>query len=66
MLHCLATMHSLSPALRAAWHAMFNHFVFDPVNAVAHIPAQRRGVLGALSEEDVRRVKDALIVQLQK
>ncbi len=66
LMHCLATMHGLSPPLRAAWQAMFQHFVFDPENAVAHIPAQRRGVLGNLSEQDVRRIKDALIVQLQK
>jgi hypothetical protein len=66
LLHCLANMQGLSDGARAAWKAMFDHFVFDPVNAAAHIPAGRRGVLGALSEQELRKLKDALIVQLQQ
>lgn len=66
LLHCLANMQGLSGGARAAWKAMFDHFVFDPGHAVAHIPAFRRGVLGALSEQDIRKLKDALIVQLQQ
>ncbi|MFL6659528.1 MAG: cupin-like domain-containing protein [Massilia sp.] len=66
LLHCLANMQGLSPGVRAAWKAMFNHFVFDTDNAVAHIPSFRRGVLGELSEQDIRKLKDALIVQLQQ
>jgi len=66
LLHCLATMQGLSPGARSAWQAMFNHFVFDTDNAIAHIPAFRRGALGELSEQDIRKIKDALIVQLQQ
>jgi hypothetical protein len=66
LMHCLANMQDLSPALREAWKAIFNHFVFDNANAAAHIPAQRRGVLGTLPEAELRKIKDALIVQLQK
>jgi len=66
LMHCLATMHALTPPVRAAWQAMFNHFVFDPANAVAHIPPARRGVLGDLSEQDIRKIKDGLIEQLKK
>jgi hypothetical protein len=66
LLHCLANMQGLSEGARAAWKAMFNHFVFDPDNAVAHIPPSRRGVLGELSEQEIRKIKDALIVQLQQ
>ncbi len=66
MMHCLANMHDLSPPLREAWKAVFNHFVFDSANAAAHIPEHRRGVLGAMSEQDIRKIKDVLIEQLKK
>ena len=66
MMHCLANMHDLTPPVRAAWKALFNHFVFDHTKAAAHIPAERRGVLGALTEQDIRRIKDILIEQLKK
>ena len=66
LMHCLANMQGLSDPVRAAWKAMFDHFVFDREFAVAHIPEQRRGVLGAMSEQEVRAIKDALIVQLKK
>jgi hypothetical protein len=66
LMHCLANLQGLSPGARAAWKAMFNHFVFDTDTAIAHIPAFRHGVLGELSEQDIRKIKDALIVQLQQ
>lgn len=66
LLHCLANMQGMGVGARAAWKAMFDHFVFDADNAVTHIPAYRRGVQGALSEQDIRKLKDALIVQLQQ
>ena len=66
LMHSLVNMQGLSSGARAAWKAMFDHFVFDTGNATAHIPAFRRGVLGELSEQDIRKIKDALIVQLQQ
>jgi hypothetical protein len=66
LMHSLANLHGLSAGARAAWKAMFDHFVFDPDIATAHIPPARRGVLGELSEQDIRKIKDALIVQLQQ
>ena len=66
LMHCLVNMQDLSPPLRAAWQAVFNHFVFDTANAAEHIPPARRGVLGTLSEQDIRKIKDTLIAQLQK
>ena len=65
LMHCLANMQDLTPAVRAAWQHMFAHFIFDP-EAAAHIPAWRRGVQGKMSETDIRKVKDALIEQLKK
>lgn len=66
LMHCLVNMQDLSPALREAWKALFNHFVFDSANAIAHIPKPRHGMLGALSEQEIRKIKDSLIAQLQQ
>ena len=40
--------------------------LYAPARVLLHIPAFRRGVLGELSEQDIRKLKDALIVQLQQ
>jgi hypothetical protein len=67
LMHCLLNMQDLSPPLREAWREIFNHFVFgDDALRFAHIPEQRRSVLGRLSPSEQRRVKDALIAELQK
>ena len=67
LMHCLLNMKDLEPQVLLAWKAVFEHFVFnaDPLR-LAHIPEQRRGALGAMAPEEVRRLKDALIAQLQK
>jgi len=64
--HCLLNMQGLSPGARAAWKAMFDHFVFDAAHAIEHIPASRRGMQGELTQQAIRNIKDALIVQLQQ
>jgi hypothetical protein len=61
----LASMHNLSEPVRQAWKAMFDHFVFDPDHARAHIPAARHGVLGAMSDEDILKLKAAIAARLQ-
>lgn len=52
LLHGLLTVRGLPEAERRAWRAFFDHYVFqlegDPL---AHIPADRRGVLGELTPE---------------
>ena len=67
LMHCLLNMKDLDPQVLQAWRAIFEHFVFnsDP-QRLEHIPEQRRGALGAMSPEEVRRFKDVLIAQLQK
>lgn len=67
LMHCLLNMKDLEPEVLTAWQAIFDHFVFnaDP-QRLDHIPEQRRGALGAMSPEEVRRLKDVLIAQLQK
>lgn len=67
LMHSLLHIKALPPEQRQAWKAMFDHFVFDADDAsLAHIPPERRGVLGTQTPEEMRRLKDALIAQLQK
>lgn len=46
MVKCMGTMRDLAPEHRAAWAAMFQHYVFDShTDPAAHIPEHRQGVL---------------------
>jgi hypothetical protein len=52
LLHGLLSIRALPPATRRAWSAFFEQYVFgDRADALDHIPAQRRGILGAPSAE---------------
>lgn len=55
--HCLLAFRALPAAERANWANLFNHYVFGDADAVAHIPEQRRGVLGPLTAETVELLK---------
>lgn len=60
-LHAVLALRALPPHQRAAWKSIFDHYVFgDPEAATAHLPEQVRGMLGALSEEDARRIRQVL------
>ncbi|MCP8897799.1 cupin-like domain-containing protein [Gilvimarinus xylanilyticus] len=55
-------MRDLTPAQRNAWRAMFDHYLFkqgeDPQS---YIPTHKQGVLGEMSPEFERQVKDWFI-----
>jgi hypothetical protein len=58
LIHAILNLRSLPPPARAAWRALFEHFVFgEPGDATQHIPAYRHGILGPLSAEDVARLR---------
>jgi len=66
LLHAMANLRALPPPARAAWRALFEHYVFGPQEAVtAHIPAQRRGILGELSPAEAARLRAQLAQRLQ-
>jgi hypothetical protein len=59
--HTLLNIKSLPPEHRQAWSAMFNHYLFDEsADPAAHIPLQARGILGPLSPDQARRMKELL------
>lgn len=65
LIHALLTFEDLPQEQRAAWQAMFDHFVFhadgDPN---AHIPEDKRGIRGRLSDESKTRMRQTLAQML--
>ena len=62
LLHCLLNMNGLAPEQKAAWQAIFNHYVFDTTHdPAAHIAAHRRGVLGKRTPELEKEIKAWLV-----
>jgi hypothetical protein len=61
LIHALLSFEGLPDEQRAAWQAMFDHFVFHAAgDPNAHIPEERRGVRGKLSEESKTRLRRTL------
>jgi len=61
LIHALLSFEGLPDEQRAAWRAMFDHFVFhasgDPNE---HIPEERRGIRGTLSVDAKTRLRRTL------
>ncbi|MGN6790466.1 MAG: cupin-like domain-containing protein [Rhodanobacteraceae bacterium] len=55
--HCLLAFHALPAEQRAAWRNLLDYYVFDDHDPAAHIPEQRRGVLGEFTAEVVEQLK---------
>jgi hypothetical protein len=65
LLHGILSIRALPPATRRAWGAFFQQYVFgDDPGATAHIPEQRRGILGTLSEEQLAGLRAHLAKKL--
>jgi hypothetical protein len=65
LMHAAATVRALPPAQREAWRHLFEHFVFAADGqAVEHMPADRRGVLGEMSAEDHANLRKLLAERL--
>jgi hypothetical protein len=61
LMHGMLTIRNLPPAQRAAWRAMFDHYVFRTgLDPAAHIPQPLHGILGTLSEAERQRAKAEL------
>jgi hypothetical protein len=61
MMHAILAIKGLPPAHRQAWAAMFAHYVFqangDPG---AHLPSERRGVLGRIVADQAKNIRTML------
>jgi hypothetical protein len=67
LLHGLLSLRPLPPEQRAAWRALFDHYVFalgaDPAD---HLPPDRRGVLGEMTPELAQSLRAFLAKRLQR
>lgn len=67
LLHAILSIRELPEAQRMAWRAFFDHYIFDRgEQAAAHLPEDRRGVLGPLDENAARKIRMLLRNKLNK
>ena len=65
LLHALLTLRDLPAAERAAWRAMFDHYVFEANSAThAHFPETARGVLGPMTPATAKGIAAAVVRSL--
>jgi hypothetical protein len=66
-LHAMLSIKDLPEPHRNAWRALFDHYVFqDAGDPGAHLPEQRRGVLGRMSPQSARDLRLAIVRALSK
>jgi hypothetical protein len=64
--HAILNIRTLPAPARAAWRALFEHYVFaDPTEATAHLPPHRHGLLGSLTPADAERLRGELAQRLK-
>jgi hypothetical protein len=67
LLHALMAIKPLAPNHKAAWQAMFEHYVFEKNgDPGAHLPAERRGILGELTLEKIKNLRTMLVNSLSR
>ena len=65
--HCLLNLKHVAPEHRAAWGAIFEHYVFNgEYDPGGHLPQSRRGILGDVSPDRARQIRAFLVKQLQR
>jgi hypothetical protein len=65
LIHAILNLRALPEPTRAAWRALFDHYVFGPQTGVTqHIPEHRLGLLGKMSAADAARLARHLAERL--
>jgi hypothetical protein len=66
LLYSVLNLRPLPAATRAAWRALFEHYVFGTqTGATEHIPKHRHGVLGRIAVADADRIREYLAGRLR-
>jgi hypothetical protein len=67
LLHGILSIRALPPQTRRAWGAFFEQYVFGATGgSIDHIPAERHGILGGLSPEQIAALRAHLARKLQR
>jgi len=67
LLHGILSIRGLPPESRRAWRAFFEQYVFgEQGDSIQHIPPERRGILGCLSQEQVNALRAHLAKKLSR
>jgi hypothetical protein len=67
LLHAVMSLRDLPADQRDAWRGLFDLLVFtDPETALAHLPPDKRGLLGPPSPERVREIRAILAQALSR
>jgi hypothetical protein len=64
--HALLSLRQLPPAQRAAWRALFDHYVFQDDADLDHLPGDRRGSLGELDAAAARKLRAGILNKLNR
>jgi len=60
LMHDILAFRSLPAAEKRAWKTLLDHYVFGEDDPAAHIPPGRRGMLGALTQEQVAKLRETI------
>jgi hypothetical protein len=67
LLHGILSIRALPPESRAAWRAFFEQYVFGAhSDSIEHVPPERRGILGSLSQEQLSALRAHLAKKLAR
>jgi len=65
--HSIMSIRGLSEAQRKAWKLMFDHYVFDYEKTdFQYIPEQAQGIIGELTDDNLRKIRARLQNQLNR
>jgi len=67
LLHGILSIRALPPESRRAWGAFFEQYVFGAhADSIEHIPPERHGILGSLSQEQLSALRAHLAKKLTR
>ena len=67
LLHAMLSIRDLPPAQRKIWQQQFEHYVFNANDdTAAHLPADKRGILGPMLEQTARKLRAMLLSRLNR
>jgi hypothetical protein len=66
LIHALMSIRSLPPQRRELWKHVFDHYVFNPEDPVAHLTEMQKGLQGKPSPQIAEFIRQALLRALSR